>query len=452
VVLLVTVMPAITEWLFALAHSSSCLANFRFQGVTVPTISRRSRRVTALAGAAVVVSLMTAACSSSSSGDQVKSGRTVAATSAAPTGSTLTFGTISADSGPVILSSISDGTEAWAKYVNTHGGLNGHPVKIVRCDDGLDPTKNQDCARQMIQDQSVLAVIGGETVITPHVAAPLFNESGPAYLATETTGAGEMTGKAMFAVTGGAITQFAALDKYFPDNGMKKIALVNASSTSSQASAAVQKKQIEANGGTVTTTVFAKPGTPDYAPVATQLVSSGPDVIITGVTPTDLPALIRAIRQQSSTVKIATLASQWPATAVKAIGGQKDGLYMATDWAPFPDGSSDPQIVALKDSLKTISKSGSFGQGALSGWMGGLAIEAALKGLGSAQLTRASLLSYLRTASLTVAGIPIPLALANTPATTGYDGLANPSAYINVWKKDTLTQIALIKNVYSAAN
>ncbi len=415
------------------------------------TISRRSRRVTALAGAAVVVSLLAAGCSSSSSGSsESKAGGTAAPTSAAPTLSTLTFGTISADTGPVILSSISDGTEAWANYVNSHGGLAGHPVKIKRCDDGLDATKNQDCARQMIQDSSVLAVIGGETVITPYVAAPLFNQSSLSYLATETTGAGEMTGTSMFAVTGGAITQFAALDKYFPDYGMKKIALINAASTSSQAAADTQKKQIAANGGTVTTSVFAKPGTPDYAPVATQLVSSGANVIIAGVTPTDLPALIRAIRQQSATVKIATLASQWPATAVAAIGAQKDGVYMATDWAPFARSSSDPEIVDLKASLSQIGKSGSFGQGALSGWLGGRAIEAAFKGMGSTTVTRDSLHSYLRTASLTVTDIPVPLALANTPAATGYNGLANPSAYINIWKKDTLTQIALIKNVYDS--
>ena len=74
-----------------------------------------------------------------------------------------------------------------------------------------------------------------------------------------------------------------SIERRSPESEMKKIALVNASSTSSQAAADTQKKQIQANGGTVTTSVFAKPGTPDYAPVATQLVSSNPDVIITGV-------------------------------------------------------------------------------------------------------------------------------------------------------------------------
>jgi len=303
----------------------------------VRTKARHRRRAIALAGVAALVSLTAAACSSNSKDSGGGStGATVAPTSAAPTKSTLTFGTVSADSGPVILSSISDGTEAWAKYVNTHGGIDGHPVKIVRCDDKLDATKNQDCARQFIQDTSVLGVIGGETVVTPLVGAPLFNQAGLTYMATETTGEGEMKGKAMFAVTGGAITQFAALAKYFPDSGAKKVALVNAASPSSTKAAEQTKREVAAAGGQVVATVFPTPGTPDYSPVATQLVSSGADVIICGVTPTDLPALVRAIRQQSTTVKIATLASQWPASTVKTLGNQKDGLFMATDWRLSP--------------------------------------------------------------------------------------------------------------------
>jgi branched-chain amino acid transport system substrate-binding protein len=413
-------------------------------------MSMQKKRITAVAGAAVAVSLLVAACSSSKSSDSgASSGGSASA--AEPTGSTLTFGMISADSGPVILSSIADGTEAWAKFVNTHGGLAGHPVKIKRCDDGLDATKNQDCARQMIADTGVLAVIGGETVITPSVAAPLFNQALLGYVGTEPTGAGELTGPAMYAITGGAITQFAALDKYLPANGMKKIALVNASSTSSQASAVVQQKQIAANGGTVTTTVFAKPGTPDYAPIATQLLSTNPDAIITGVTPADLPQLIKAIRQQSTTVKIATLASQWPATAVKAVGDQKDGIYLATNWAPFDDKTTVPQVVGLRDSLKAIDKSDSFGQGAMSGWLGGRTVEVALKNV-KGEVTRANLLEALRNNTLTVPGIVTPLSLSNTPASTGYTGLANPSAYVNVWKKEDLTNLTVVKNVYAPTN
>jgi ABC-type branched-subunit amino acid transport system substrate-binding protein len=415
----------------------------------VRTKDRRRRHIAALAGATALTCLLATACSSSGDGDAGENaGGTIPPDSPSPTKSALTFGTISADTGPVILSSISDGTEAWARYVNTHGGIDGHPVKLQRCDDGLDATKNQDCARRMIQDTSVLAVIGGETVVSPLVAAPLFNQAGLSYLSTETTGEGEMKGPAMFAITGGAITQFAALAKYFPANGAKKVALVNAASTSSTKAAAQTKKEVEAAGGSVTATVFAKPGTPDYSPVATQLLSGKPDVIFTGVTPTDLPAVVRAIRQQNPTVKIATLASQWPATTVKTLGDAKDGLYMATDWAPFKNDAPDPEVTAMRVMLAKLGKQSSLGQGSMSGWLGGRAIEKAVAGMGGAEITRKSLAAHLDEASLTVTGIPVPLALPKSDPPGGYDGLANPSAYVNEWNGDELKQVALVQNVF----
>lgn len=416
------------------------------------TKDRRRRHIAALAGATALTCLLAAACSSSDGGDAGENaGGTIPPDSPAPTKSTLTFGTVSADTGPSILSSISDGTEAWARYVNTHGGVAGHPVKIVRCDDGLDATKNQDCARRMIQDRSVLAVIGGETIVSPLVAAPLFNQAGLSYLSTETTGEGEMKGAAMFAITGGAITQFAALARYFPSNGAKKVALVNAASTSSTKAAAQTTKEIQAAGGSVTATVFAKPGTPDYSPVATQLLSGNPDVIFTGVTPTDLPAVVRAIRQQNPTVKIATLASQWPATTVKTLGSTKDGLYMATDWAPFKNDSADPEVTALRVMLAKLGKQSSLGQGSMSGWLGGRAVEKAVSGMGDGDITRKGLADALDKASLTVTGIPVPLALPKGTPPGGYDGLANPSAYVNQWKGDELTQVSLVRNVFAAS-
>ncbi|MFC5750809.1 ABC transporter substrate-binding protein [Actinomadura rugatobispora] len=414
---------------------------------------RRSKHAIALAAASTLICLLAAACSSADGDSTAGEGAlgTIPPDSPSPAKSTLTFGSISADTGPVILSSIADGTEAWARYVNTHGGIGGHPVKIVRCDDGLDATKNQDCARRLIQDTSVLAVIGGETVVTPLVAAPLLNQAGLSYLSTETTGEGEMKGPAMFAITGGAITQFAALAKHFPANGAKKVALVNAASTSSSKAAARTTEEVKAAGGSVVATVFAKPGTPDYSPVATQLLSANPDVIFTGVTPTDLPALVRAIRQQNPTVKIATLASQWPATTVKTLGDTKDGLYMATDWAAFPDDSADPDITAMRVMLHRMGRQASFGQGSMSGWLGGRAMEAAIAGMKDDKITRAGLTAHLRAATLTVKGVPVPLTLPKGSAPGGYDGLANPSAYINQWKGDDLKQVALVRDVFAPA-
>jgi len=107
----------------------------------------------------------------------------------------------------------------------------------------------------------------------------------------------------------------------------------------------------------------------------------------------------------------------------------------------------------MKASLKDIGKSSSFGQGSLSGWYGGRSMEAAIKGMGSTAITRDSLTAYLRTASLSVRGIPVSLALPKDPGTQGgYDGLANPSAYVNQWNGNDLQQKKLVKNVFASGS
>jgi branched-chain amino acid transport system substrate-binding protein len=50
--------------------------------------------------------------------------------------------------------------QAWGKYVNAHGGLNGHPVQITTADDGGDPSRNLQLTRGMVENQGVIAFVG----------------------------------------------------------------------------------------------------------------------------------------------------------------------------------------------------------------------------------------------------------------------------------------------------
>jgi len=50
--------------------------------------------------------------------------------------------------------------QVWGKWVNAHGGLNGHPVQIVSADDGGDPSRNLQLTRDMVENQGVIAFVG----------------------------------------------------------------------------------------------------------------------------------------------------------------------------------------------------------------------------------------------------------------------------------------------------
>jgi branched-chain amino acid transport system substrate-binding protein len=94
-----------------------------------------------------------------------------AATQASATKSTLVIGAIGTDTGLLgttthdMPSTLAD----WQKYVNKHGGVAGHPVKVIFFDDGADPGKSAADANTLITDDHVVAIIDGTEVDTSWV-------------------------------------------------------------------------------------------------------------------------------------------------------------------------------------------------------------------------------------------------------------------------------------------
>ena len=96
------------------------------------------------------------------------------------TGTPYVFGTDSTDSSQSLsLAGAADGFVAWANYTNAHGGILGHPVKIVRCNDQGTPDGSSACARQLIQNSSVLAVAGSESPVIASAGEPLAGSGRP---------------------------------------------------------------------------------------------------------------------------------------------------------------------------------------------------------------------------------------------------------------------------------
>jgi branched-chain amino acid transport system substrate-binding protein len=51
------------------------------------------------------------------------------------------------------------GLQAWAKWTNTHGGLNGHPVKIVSKNDSGNPASALSAAKTLVEGDHAVAIV-----------------------------------------------------------------------------------------------------------------------------------------------------------------------------------------------------------------------------------------------------------------------------------------------------
>src|SRR3954469_23616913 len=95
---------------------------------------------------------------------------------AEPTGEPLVIGSVGDYSG-IAGASEKDGPKAlqvWAAWVNDHGGVNGHPVKVYVVDDGMDPQRYQAAVKDLVENKHVIAFVDN--------FAPFTVQSGVKYL------------------------------------------------------------------------------------------------------------------------------------------------------------------------------------------------------------------------------------------------------------------------------
>jgi branched-chain amino acid transport system substrate-binding protein len=87
---------------------------------------------------------------------------TTGTSSAAPTKSELVIGNVGQYSGPFgpAYQHGSNGLVAWTKWVNAHGGINGHPVRVVVKNDEGDAAKSIAAVKDLVENEHVLALVG----------------------------------------------------------------------------------------------------------------------------------------------------------------------------------------------------------------------------------------------------------------------------------------------------
>ncbi|MGZ4290126.1 MAG: ABC transporter substrate-binding protein [Gaiellaceae bacterium] len=75
------------------------------------------------------------------------------------TATTITIGGTVPITGPAALfGSVAHGADAYFKYVNAQGGVNGRKISYVYLDDGYDPAKTVQLTRQLVEQNHVFAV------------------------------------------------------------------------------------------------------------------------------------------------------------------------------------------------------------------------------------------------------------------------------------------------------
>jgi branched-chain amino acid transport system substrate-binding protein len=91
--------------------------------------------------------------------------------------------------------------QAAASAVNRAGGIHGHPLDMLVCDDNGDPNKNLACSRQAVQDHVAAVITTDPDTIA---GLPLLEAAGIPDISTLGFWNQELTSKHVFIINGGA--------------------------------------------------------------------------------------------------------------------------------------------------------------------------------------------------------------------------------------------------------
>lgn len=162
---------------------------------------------------------------------------TAAAPAAKPAGAPLKIGAAFALTGPLGSAGVSarDGARLAEEQINAAGGVSGRPVELVVCDTRGEEAQAVTCARQLIQDDKVIAVLGGIGTPESLALSPITDENNTAQFAI---GASRIlvdpVRKALFRGVPGSEEQLEFLAQYMRDRGITRVAMLNDSNAFGQ--------------------------------------------------------------------------------------------------------------------------------------------------------------------------------------------------------------------------
>ena len=283
-------------------------------------------------------------------------------------------------------------SKAVVAQINTQGGLGGHPIHLITCNDKGDPTTAGNCARTAAQSHAV-AVVEGISLEGATIAPTLQAAKIP--LITSPTVPDDYDNPISYPKDGGTLALWSGVGMLAARSGCKQIGeLYDSSNPVGASGPPMVKAGVAAGGrGTVVANVGASESSVNLTPTIQSLLSKHVDCLATTLTPALEVGALKAIAQSPKpTIPVIADASALPLQVAQQVGSAaKHVLLDAFQYLP-----GDPRAVAFTSLAKRSGATDS--QFAENAYVGFLMLQQALKGHSGA-LSAAGVITALNSSS-----------------------------------------------------
>jgi branched-chain amino acid transport system substrate-binding protein len=290
-------------------------------------------------------------------------------------------------------------TEAYFKYINDQGGINGRKITYTLYDDGYDPSKTVPLTDKLVNQDKVFAIVGGVgTAPQSAVYKKLNAQKVPDVLIG--SGASSFTNPVLPYVTQllpnypGEDTLLAKHTKdTYPG---KKVGVIYQNDDAGKDYVGAFTKVL---GGSVGPVTSYEQTDADLSSQVTSLKSGGAEVVAFNGTPKFLALALKSARSQNWPAPFVASGPAVDASLLATAGPAAEGLVTATGFRSATD-TSDPEVKKANDILAKYAPGIKPGTATMWGIAGGEIVTQALKEAGK-NLTREGLVNALDKLKLT---------------------------------------------------
>jgi ABC-type branched-subunit amino acid transport system substrate-binding protein len=311
------------------------------------------------------------------------------------TGSAVRVGVATIENDPIgDFTSAALGAQAATNYLNAHGGITGHEVKLDIC-----PMKSTSgggvCANSFVAHRDVAVILGIST--QDDVMFPILKSAGiPVLGGSPLTPADSVFDGNHWEFSGGPLSQLSAMPSYAVSHlHIKSAVIVQPAAANGPTLTGYVQASLTKNGVTNVKVVQGPAATADPTSTLVQANASHPDAIFFEYNPPACATVMTDVKQLGITAKTFHFSSCNDTRVIEAAGAASDGVYTSADQLLTTFAPDNPQVkfyVAAMDAAGYASKVSDV-LGAL-GFQAAMNFYAAANQIGAAKLDGKSIDSY----------------------------------------------------------
>jgi len=226
--------------------------------------------------------------------------------------------------------------EAATITINNAGGVNGHKLELIACNDGNDPNTASECARQAV-DEGVVAVVGGFTTNGTSIV-PILQQAGIPWVGPTAFSAEELSSGISFPLVSGA-PGFAAIGARTVEDGCESTSMVLYDVPTALKAVDLINLGIASAGGEDARHIKVPTTTTNFSAVAKSAGEA--DCAIVGLPNDQIAALAAAGAAQGENTRYYAVQGALNQQVLEQSNGAMDGAVSAVNFVPATDDAWD---------------------------------------------------------------------------------------------------------------